>query len=64
MRLLDGVGRDAFYDGLVRLGSLRLVHVSRLPGRAHQITWLEPGTGQTLCKASGQAGVNPGMGDI
>lgn len=47
-RMLDGVSRDAFYDGLVRLEELRLVNVSRLPGRAHLITLLEPGTNRAL----------------
>lgn len=31
--MLDGVSRDAFYDGLVRLEELRTVNVSRMPGR-------------------------------
>jgi hypothetical protein len=53
-RMLDGVSRDALYDGLV--------NVSRLPGRAHQITLLEPGTDRALRMASGQAGVKPDMG--
>lgn len=61
-RMLDGVSRDAFYDGLVRLEELRLVNVSRLPGRAHQITLLEPGTDQALRMTSGQVGVKPDMG--
>ncbi len=61
-RMLDGVSRDAFYDGLVRLESLRLVNVSRLPGRAHQITLLEPGTDRALRMACGQVGVKPDMG--
>jgi hypothetical protein len=47
-RRLDGDNRDAFYDGLVRLESRRLVNVSRLPGRAHQITLLEPDTDRAL----------------
>ena len=50
------------YDGLVRLESVRLVNVSRLPGRAHQITLLEPGTDRALRMAAGQAGVKPDMG--
>ena len=61
-RMLDGVSRDAFYDGLVRLEELRLVNVSRLPGRAPQITLLEPGTDRALRMAVGQVGVKPGMG--
>ena len=61
-RMLDGVSRDAFYDGLVRLEELRLVNVSRLPGRAHQITLLEPGTDRALRMAAGQAGVKLDMG--
>ena len=61
-RMLDGVSRDAFYDGLVRLESLRLVNVSRLPGRAHQITLLEPGTDRALRMSPGQVGVKLGVG--
>ena len=58
----DSVSRHARCDGLVRLESLHLVNVSRLPGRAHQITLLEPGTDRALRMAPGQVGVKLGMG--
>ncbi len=61
-RMLDGVSRDAFYDGLVRLESLRLVNVACPGARTRSPCWSRAPTGPCAWPPA-QAGVKPDMGD-